>query len=99
MGAGGGRSCLPFGVSTCAGLQAFEVFRTYLNAGSGPLVVQLPPESSFCLLCCFARGALPLNMALFRVLRGFLGGFMGLVWVCVVLVVCVACVAFVCVNS
>ena len=32
-------------------------------------------------------------MVLFRVLRAFLGRFMGFVWVCVVLVLCVACVA------
>ena len=43
----------------------------------------LPP---FCLLSRFALGAFPLNMALFRVLRAFLGRFMGFVWVCVVLV-------------
>ena len=33
-------------------------------------------------------------MPLFRVLRAFLAGFMGFVWVCVVLVLCVACVGF-----
>ena len=48
---------------------------------------------SFCPLSCFVLGALPANMALFRVLRAFLGGFMGFVWVCVVLVLCVVCVA------
>ena len=35
------------------------------------------------------------NMALFRVLRAFLEGFMVGVWVCVGLVVCVDCGAFV----
>ena len=34
-----------------------------------------------------------MNVALFRVLRAFLGRFMGFVWVCVVLVFCLACVA------
>ena len=59
------------------------------SAGSGPLVV-FPP---FCLLSRFALGALPTNMALFRVLRAFLAGFGVLAWVYVVLVRCVACVA------
>ena len=48
--------------------------------------------SAFCPLSRFALGALSLNMALFRVFRAFLGGFMGFVWVCVVLVLCLACV-------
>ena len=51
--------------------------------------------SAFCPLSCFACGGLLVNMALFRVLRGFLEGFICLVWVCVALVLCVACVAFV----
>ena len=46
-------------------------------------------------LYCFALGALSLNMALFRVLRAFLGGFVGFMWVCVGRVLFVACVAFV----
>ena len=50
---------------------------------------------AFCPLSCFACGALHLNMALFRVLRGFLEGFGVLVWVCVGLVLCLDCVAFV----
>ena len=33
-------------------------------------------------LCCFACGALHLNMALFRILRGFLEGFMVRMYVC-----------------
>ena len=56
-------------------------------------------RSAFCLLCCFVFGALSLNVALFRVLRAFLAGFGGFVWVYVVLVFCLACVAFVCVWS
>ena len=47
----------------------------------------------FCLLSRFALGALALNMALFRILRGFLAWFGVFVWVCIVLVLCVACVA------
>ena len=55
--------------------------------------------SVFYLLYCFALGAFPMNVALFRALRAFLEGFMGFVWVCVVLALCVDCGAFVCVNS
>ena len=55
--------------------------------------------SVFYLLYCFALGALIANVALFRALRAFLEGFMGFVWVCVVLALCVDCGAFVCVNS
>ena len=51
--------------------------------------------SAFCPLSRFVFGALSLNVALFRVLRGFLEGFMGFVWVCVACVLCLACVAFV----
>ena len=54
---------------------------------------------AFCLLYCFACGTLHLNMALFRILRGFLEGFICLAWVCVACVLCVACVAFVCVSG
>lgn len=55
--------------------------------------------SAFYSLCRSSLGALALNMALFRVFRAFLGGFMGFVWVCVGLVVCVACGAFVRVSG
>ena len=54
---------------------------------------------SFCPLYCSALGASALNMALFRVLRAFLEGFMGFVWVCLACVLFVACGAFVRVNS
>ena len=54
---------------------------------------------AFCPLSCFACGALHLNMALFRVLRAFLAGFMVRMCVCVGLVLCVACGAFVCVRG
>ena len=37
---------------------------------------------AFCPLYCFACGALHLNVALFRVLRGFLEGFMVRMYVC-----------------
>ena len=69
----------------CAGLWLVPSFRGVFPA--------------FRSLSCFAFGALLANMPLFRVLRGFSEGFMGFVWVYVVLVLCVACVAFVCVNS
>lgn len=49
--------------------------------------------SAFCPLYCFACGGLLANVALFRVFRAFLEGFMGFVWVCVVLALCVDCVA------
>ena len=55
--------------------------------------------SCLCPLCCFVCGALLANMPLFRVLRAFLAGFVGFVWVCVGLVLCVACEAFVCVSG
>lgn len=67
-----------------AGGQAFGVVRSFRGV--------FPP---FCPPSRFALGTFPLNMALFGVLRAFLGGFVGFVWVCVVLVLCVACVAFV----
>ena len=51
--------------------------------------------SAFCPLRCFALGAFLLNMALFRVFKAFLEGFMGFVWVCLSCVLFVACVAFV----
>ena len=50
---------------------------------------------SFRSLSRSSLGALLANMALFRVFKAFLEGFMGLVWVCVVLVVFLACVVFV----
>ena len=50
---------------------------------------------SLCPLSYSSLVALLANMALFRVLRGFLARFICLVWVCVVLVVCVDCGAFV----
>ena len=59
MGAGCGSAWLPFGVSTGAGLQAFEGFRTCLNAGSGPPVVCSILLSAFllclrCIACIYA---------------------------------------------
>ena len=51
VGAGGGAVCLPFGVSAWCECAGFRGFRTYLNAGSGPLVVcSLPFARSLALL-------------------------------------------------
>lgn len=50
-------------------------------------------------LCCFCFPAIPAKYALFRILRGFLAGFMWFVWVCIAWVLCVACAAFVRVYS
>ena len=62
------------------------------DAGSGPLVVCSLLFWGLSRLACL--GLLE-NMPLFRILRAFLEGFMGFVWVCVVLALCLACVAFV----
>lgn len=78
------------------------VWRAHWLQGAGLPVVALSFRAvfpAFCLLSCFAPDALPANMAIFRILRGFLEGFICLVWVCVILVLCVACVAFVRVYS
>ena len=45
-------------------------------------LAKMDKSPSFCLLSRFVLGASLANMALFRVLRAFLGGFMGFVWVC-----------------
>ena len=91
VGAGCGSACLPFGVSTGAGLHALYAILLTLAKMDG-----MPPDAQpFCPLSRSACGVLCLNMALFRVLRAFLGGFMCFVWVCVAWVICVACVAFV----
>ena len=57
------------------------------------------PLPFLCPLSCFAYGALHLNMALFRFLRGFLEGFMVRMYVCMGLGFCVDCGAFVCVSG
>ena len=57
---------------------------------------------SFCPISRFVFGALPANVALFRVLRAFLESFGAFVWVCLAFlacVLCVACGAFVCVSG
>ena len=54
---------------------------------------------AFYTLAGFMLAVLLANMALFRILRGFLEGFYGFVWVCIAWVLCVACVAFVCVSG
>ena len=69
----------------------FRGCRTCLNVG----FVLWSCVPSFCPLSRFVFGALLANMALFRVFRAFLAGFVVVVWVCVVLVLCVACGAFV----
>lgn len=60
------------------GVPAFE--------DSGPAIGRLWSSGgalhAFCPLSCFACGALHLNMALFRVLRGFLEGFAVRMYVC-----------------
>ena len=91
VGAGCGSACLPFGVSTGAGVPgSLCYFADVSNIGQNTAEC-----SAFCLLFRLALGAMLANMALFRFFRGFLEGFMGFVWVCVVLVLCVACGAFV----
>ena len=49
-------------------------------------LAKMDKSPSFCLPSRFVLGASLANMALFRVLRAFLEGFMGFVWVCLVLV-------------
>ena len=61
------------------------------EVGAGPLAVCSLP---FILLSRSSLGALLANVALFRVLRGFLDGFGGFVWVCLAWVLCVDCGAF-----
>ena len=60
------------------GRQAFDA--------SGPAIGRLWSSGgvfhAFCPLSCFACGALHLNMALFRILRGFLEGFMVRMYIC-----------------
>ena len=48
-------------------------------------------RSAFRPLYRFGRGALPTNMALFRILRGFNWVYRLFVWVCIACVLCVAC--------
>ena len=76
----------------CAGSLGFRTCRRLLWSSGGVF-------PSFCPLCCSSLGALSANMALFRILRAFLEGFMGFVWVCIGQVLCVACGAFVCVSG
>ena len=89
-------SCAPLvvvfhGVHWSRGVQAFEA--------SGPAGGWLWSYSgalpAFCPLYCIVLVVSLANMALFRVLRGFSGGFMVQMYVCVGLGFCVACVAFV----
>ena len=79
-------------VSTGAGLQASGPEGGWLWS-SGRVF------PAFCPACCFVLVVLLANMALFRILRGFLEGFGVVVCVCIACVLCVACGAFVCVWS
>ena len=86
----------------CGGgrLPAFHrVHRLQVVQGAGPPVVFRGVFRPFALpfvpSAGFACGRLLANMALFRVLGAFLGGFSCSVWVCLAWVLCVACVAFV----
>ena len=88
VGAGCGSACLPFVGPLVAGGRTFRTCRRWLWSSGRAF----PP---FCPLVCFVPGGMLVNMALFRVFRGFLAGFMVVACVCVVLVLCVACVAFV----
>ena len=60
-----------------------------------PALVLVSCVPSFCPLSRFVLVGLLANMALFRILKGFLARFGVVVWVCLVLGLCVACVAFV----
>ena len=62
------------------------------EVGSGPIVVRSP---AFCPLYCIVLVVSLANMALFRVLRGFLARFGVRMYVYVGLVLCLDCVAFV----
>ena len=75
---------LPFGVPTgCRWCRVQGLVRS--SGGALP---------AFWSLCCFVPDVLRLNMALFRVLRGFLAWFEVVVWVCIARVLCVDCGAF-----
>ena len=84
--------CRLFGVSTWAG------FRDSGPAG-GWLWSSGRVFRPFVRSLALSLGGLSLKYAFIRVLKGFLEGFMGFVWVYVVLVLCVACGAFVCVSG
>ena len=80
------------GVSSCplgAGGQALWGFRTYRNAGAGPLVVcsLLLSALTLCSRC------IACEYAFICVFKAVLAGFMGFVWVCVACVLCLACAA------
>ena len=79
------------GVHWSRGVQAFE--------DSGPAGGRLWSSGgalhAFCPLYCIVLVVSLANMALFRVLKAFLAGFMVRMCVCMGLVLCVDCVAFV----
>lgn len=78
------------------------VLRCQCFEDSGPVIGWLWSSGgvflAFCPFVCFMLVVSLANMALFRVLRGFLEGFRVQMYVCMGLVLCVDCVAFVCVR-
>ena len=95
VGAGCGSACLLFGVST--GPEVGRASRLQ-DLPEVALVLWLCVPC-LCPLCCFVCGVLHLNMALFRILMGFLEGFMCFLWVFIACVLCAASGAFVCVSG
>ena len=84
-------ACLPYSsLLLCPLVAGVRAFGLVLSSGG--------VFSTFCPLSCFMLVVLLANMALFAILRGFLEGFWGFVWVCSFWVLCVACGAFVCVR-
>ena len=91
----GSVACLILCLSSCplvAGGAGLSRLQDLPEVGSGPLVVRSVPLARSLALCFPAMLA---NMPLFAILRGFLAGFRGFVWVCSFWVLCVACVVFV----
>lgn len=74
-------------VVSCAPLVVVVFHRVHwvqvVRSCSLSLGVFRPFLPAFCPLSCFACGALHLNMALFRVLRGFLARFGVRMYVCI----------------
>ena len=94
MGAGGrlerwSAGCL-LGCPLGAGVQGYSCY--FADVSKNVLMLLL--FGVFPAFSCSALGALPLNMALFRVLGGFLAWFVVVVWVCLACALFVACVAF-----
>ena len=101
-----GKSEIYFGFEDCrASVVALHLWRWWCLLGAGGALLLLlfgcvpSLRPAFCPLSCFACGALHLNMALFRVFKGFLEGFGVRMYVCMGLGFCVDCGAFVCVRG